>query len=110
MNAKNAAAAMRAVADLLDRGDFPDDWNNFRVDLRCYWVNDIELLKNIAALMEKSPIAKSRKGTYWINGERSGVNITAFYEAGLLGRTRKKRVVERTFEVETDVSVLVSAD
>lgn len=96
------AAGLRALADQVERlpGGLRLD-----VDCRAYNVESLAELRAMAALME-SPRPNSNCGCHWLKGDFSpGIEVTAFYPAGLLGQKQSKREIVVVSE-ETDLSLL----
>lgn len=105
MNAKETAAALRAMADRLDACEVPGIQLN--INMYHHNISDLPRLKFMASLMSHEPVQRQAKGDAWIRGcFCPGFDITTFYTPGLLGKTRKRKVVEVSTEVETDLSLL----
>lgn len=66
---------------------------------------NIQNLRAIRKLCKEMKADKSR-GNHWVSGKFSPkIEVTAFYRAGLLGKTQKKKTVIVEHE-QTDLSVL----
>jgi len=79
--------------------------NNCSIDVNFHWCNSLNNLKLIRSLVPSMTADKSR-GTHWVKGDlHPSIEVTAYYTAGLLGKTTKRKVVERTCET-TNLSVL----
>lgn len=75
------------------------------IDLNFHSVHNIQNLRAIRKLCKEMKADKSR-GNHWISGKFSPkIEVTAFYRAGLLGKTQKKKTVIVEHE-QTDLSVL----
>jgi len=96
------ANSLRALANKIE--GLPDGID-VRIEFRAYRVSSLEDLRAMAAL---TPDVKknSVNSTHWLYGTfADGIEVTTFYEAGLLGTRKKKRV--RVVETEeTDLSLL----
>lgn len=102
MTNNELAAGLRALADKVER--MPE---RLRLDvaLKAYNVESLPELQAMAALME-TPMPKNSGGCHWLNGLFSpGIEVTAFYRAGLLGPKQSKREIVVVSE-ETDLSLL----
>lgn len=101
MTKPETIAALRALADKLEASDIDPP----EVRLSWHHVYTREKLAAIVGLMNE-PRCDRKSGTHWVNGFICGFRSTAFYLTGLLGKTRKKTVVE--VEVEPDLAGLMN--
>lgn len=100
------SAALRELADRIDASDVSDD-ARVRLEVSAHGIQSIEDLGQITRLIDSEIEAYNNDEVCWVQGYIEGqIRVTAFYKAGLLGTTRKKKYLEKTVEVDTDVSGL----
>lgn len=95
-------AQLRALADKLEAAAVDD------TDCEIRWFNadTREQLAALVQLMDRPQPYSSRNGTCWVSGTICGIEATAFYPPGLLGKT-KKTTVEVEVEESPDLKALV---
>jgi hypothetical protein len=93
---------LRSLADVIESLPY---FPKCDIALAVHSASTIESVSLVASLMEEVQ-AKQNKGTHWIQGFFKSIRVTAFYPAGLLGATRKKKAVIVDSEIVADLSRL----
>lgn len=93
MNVSELIAGLRECADRLEANAEALEGARITASVSCHADSNRDLLRAIARTMDR-PRPMSYMGTHWISG-RAGVEIIAYYKAGLLGRTKNVEVVKQ---------------
>jgi hypothetical protein len=105
---KSKAELVAAIRELADRVEASEtlDCDDFRIEISSYHNYEIERLRSFTGLIDGEIKADSNRGTHWVKGFICGFAATAYYKAGLLGRVKVKKVVERATESTPNLSLL----
>lgn len=95
---------LRALADALEQSGL--DTKGVDARIHFHRIRDRELLASVARLMSE-PRPDNNGGVHWLAGTIGGVEARAFYEAGLLGPTKRETVV--VVEEAPDLAGLLGA-